>query len=113
MTKFKVPASLPSGAPGGPKAQPEPQQELLKPRERKPIHPGLDYKRRCLKCETFLVFREIGFTDEPSPLSRPFSQMWSAFCECGVWMMDQRGQIRWIRYSSGLVRPGDGEVFAP
>jgi hypothetical protein len=113
MTKFKVPASLPKVAPGEAQPPPGPQQESQKPKERRPIHPGLGFNRLCLKCGTHLAFREPEFAQDPLPLSRPFNEVWLSFCECGIWTMNQRGEIRWVRYSSGIVRPGEGEVFAP
>ena len=116
MAKFKVPASVPKEpkvATAGAQPQTEPQQEPPKTRERKPIHPGIDTIKQCLKCGTYLAFREVSFAHDAPPLARPFAWMAMAFCDCGIWTMDQREQIRWIRYSSGIVRVGQGEVYAP
>lgn len=114
MTKFKTTiGKVDKGATAGAQPQAEPQEEAPKIKERKPIHPGLTIQSRCLKCATFLTFHDVSSSDVYVPLAAPFGTMAMAFCECGIWTRDQNGRIRWIRYSSGLVRPGEGEVFAP
>lgn len=110
MTIIKVPGN--GAKQGGVSPPAEPQQEEKKPRERKPIHPGLDVGPRCRKCETFIVFEEL-MLDRGGFTMRPFQAMFTAFCDCGIWTRDQRNRIRWIRYSSGQVEIGGGEVFAP
>jgi len=115
MAKFKVTMGKGSntGATTGPQAQAEPQPKPPKVKERKSIHPGLEINGRCLKCDTFLAFHEPSLSEAYATLTAPFGSVALAFCECGIWTRDQRSRIRWVRYSSGLVRPGEGEVFSP
>jgi hypothetical protein len=113
MAKFKTTIGKGSnkGATAGAQPQAEPQPEPPKAKERKAIHPGLAMNNRCLKCGTFLAFHEPSLSE--ATLTAPFGSVALAFCECGIWTRDQKARIRWIRYSSGQVTPGDGEVFAP
>jgi len=126
MTKFKTdlfggakrgaqPPSEPSdpnAPPPGPFAQEPPKPEKAK--GRKAIHPGLELTtRRCLKCSAFLHFRVYAVDEQDLVLLAPFIHVKIAYCECGIWTMDSRDRIRWIRYSSGEAVPGGGPLYAP
>lgn len=112
MAIIKIPADSNGAQQGGVSPPAEPKQEEKKPRERKAIHPGLESSQQCRKCGHFVVFQEMNL-EHSGFVMRPFEEMFVAFCDCGLWTKDQRGQIRWIRYSSGPVEIGGGEVYAP
>src|SRR6185369_684399 len=104
MTKFT--ADLGSGgAKRGAKPPSEPQAEQTgefaqdppkpeKAKGRKPIHPGINELKRCLKCDAFLHFRVYTIEEQDLVLLAPFIHVKIAYCECGIWTMDSRDRIR-------------------
>lgn len=101
MSKFNVKVGKgkkDAGASGGPEA----------PRERKVIHPGLDKltmsgTTRCRKC---------GFYPEWGAFGKNGTMSVGA-CQCGLWFMDEKLRIRWIRWSSMPFFEGEDKLYAP
>jgi hypothetical protein len=86
-----------------PKKEPRPLKEP-KVRERKPVHPGLlkmGITLRCSKCEGFLGFSE-----------KRVAMLEVAACECGLWLMNEKRQVRWVRWTSELFMPSTGPIFS-
>jgi hypothetical protein len=92
MAKFTVNLE---GAPGSHGGSPT-------PRERKPIHPGLQQlvsSVQCLGCGDFL---------EWSSLSNSMSV---SHCNCGLWVRDRKDFYRLIHWSSPPFLPNTGPVY--
>lgn len=87
------------------------EEDARPPREKKPrkriaIHPGLvqvGKSDRCLRCDRYLDWDGVG-------LHRTLSV---AICECGIWLMTSRLEVRWLRFSSEPFMIGTGPVYAP
>jgi hypothetical protein len=103
MTRFSVPMG------GG---KPESKAETKKYKKRA-IHPGLVRYAigiECQACKSFLDF-QFSVHREISAGSGPPIRI--ASCECGLWFEINNKTIRFIRFSSGPVEVGGGEIFTP
>jgi hypothetical protein len=96
MSEFKVKVGRLKPAKAGAKPPPE----------RKAIHPGLQQIAtdiQCLKCGAFLEWSAFGRHATLSVTA----------CSCGLWFMDEKLKIRWIRWSSASFFSDGREVFSP
>ena len=82
-----------------------PPKPEKKSKDRKIIHPGLERlatSDRCLKCNWYLDWFSAGFNKCLS----------IAVCDCGIWVMTGRLEIRWMRFSSDPFMIGSC-LYAP